>query len=157
MLFTIPNARHHLSTCLYYLVGNRSALSIYSPAIYQTQISNSNYCPALVMSHFPDISELDSPALSNSGSNAASAANFDVDDPTADFLARERAALGGDIDLLNPQPPASTLSSTSGKSYSAFGESIVAMEMDVTTSTRDPDTDQFERNFPALDNVSRNE
>ncbi|KAI8055871.1 clathrin light chain [Syncephalis plumigaleata] len=106
------------------------------------------------MSHFPDISELDSPALSNNTSNGASAANFDVDDPTADFLARERAALGGDVDLLSPQPPASTLSSASGQGYSAFGESVVAMEMDVATSTRDPDTDHFERNFPALDNTT---
>ncbi|RKP24477.1 clathrin light chain [Syncephalis pseudoplumigaleata] len=110
------------------------------------------------MSHFPDISELESPALNSSGSN--SAANFDVDDPTADFLARERAALGGEADLLGtPQPPTSMHSSTSGHGFGAFEESSsTAMDMDVPTSSmhtdNDPDTEQFERNFPAIDSTT---
>ncbi|RKP05113.1 clathrin light chain [Thamnocephalis sphaerospora] len=122
------------------------------------------------MSHFPDLSELNSPPLSGaspapSAGQSGSQANFDADDPTADFLARERAAFGGDaLDVLSgsaTNSPAPPFSGTSVHSTTMFHVTEdMDMDVQVTHSApgsqggKDADTEKFERSFPALDDMS---
>src|SRR5690606_18609764 len=98
-------------------------------------------------------------------SNSTSQSIFDTDDPTADFLARERAVLGDDVHQIlgssssnTAAPPFSTSSLNSRHSASDMMDMDIPAATSVSAPTsntaKDPETSAFERNFPPLDDAT---
>jgi len=79
-------------------------------------------------SRFPSIEEFDDGQTSPVLAPVASTLDLGLDDPTADFLSREKATLGADADLFATQNDSNLLGGDDDGATSGFESSFPSLE-----------------------------